>query len=195
MKGAAALAFLSLCLAAQAAIAEPAACSPQTVRDGTRILDQGEVMDATISATAIVLGAAGETGYIVSASPQWCKAGEFTVGDHHYVWWHNAAADAPEISGPFDRVTDADVDPNTAKNGVYSLADKLAPTLIQKNGPTISGRVFHIIIETDDSILIAGSYVGPPAPEEIAKFEPGKNFPVDADINKKTNQVKVFSPQ
>jgi len=191
-----ALAAALLIAAAAPALADGAApqCVIDPARPGKRITDQRQLIGFGITASRVALHETDKQGVLVYAEPQWCKEGEFSVEGQHFMLWHNMSMSEPNLSGPYDRITRADHEPDDGSTMIYALADRLAQTTRRDGDPPAPAIVYHIMLQLKDEIWIVGSYDQPPPPEEMARFALGRSVPINVRIDKKTKKTTLYAP-
>jgi hypothetical protein len=185
------------CGAACAADVQPQVCAKTSLpaRMGARIQNQLQLIGFTLTAVTVVMGEPDKSGALTIPAPQWCLDRDVTVAGRQYVLWHNSAADAPNASGPFDRITAPGNDPNTAVGAITSIADRLAPSTKQPGDPEPPVVVYHIVLETADKIEILASYDAPPSPDDLGHFATARALSINAVIDKKSRKVQMYAPQ
>lgn len=178
--------------AADPASPSAAACTKSPARNGQRIGDERVLIGFTISAVSVAEQRADKAGVLVYPPASWCTEGDIEIQGERYTLWHNMGADAPNASGPFDRLAPAGRDPQNGFGAVTLLADRNAPTTRRDGDPPAPPVVYHVIIESEDDVSILGSYDGPLSAGELAKFAPGRYVTINAHIDKKTHKVTLY---
>ena len=164
-------------------------------RTGTRIRDQGLLMGFTISSTMVALNEPDKKGILVYPPPQWCEEQTIDVDGKKHVLWHNIAADTPNASGAFDRLSIDGKKPEDSSGTITTIEDRLAPTMHRDGDPPAPSVVFDVVLETADEIEILGSYDGPPTIDELTHFAKTGYVDINARIDKKTKNTTIYAPQ
>lgn len=172
----------------------PVGCLIDPPREGKRITDERQLIGFGITASQVALHDSDKKGVLLYAEPQWCEQSEFAANGQHFVLWHNLSLGRQaNLSGPFDRLTRAGRDPNDS-GAIFSLADRLAPTMHKDGDPPTPAIVYHIMLDMKDEIWIVGSYDQPPSAEELARFGAGGAVPINVRIDKKTRNTTLYRP-
>lgn len=164
------------------------------VRTGERIRDQSQLIGFTITATMVARGESDKNGILIYPPPQWCEEQSIEVNGKQHVLWHNIAADAPNASGVFDRISISGKSPSDGLGSISVIADRLAPTMRKESDPPAPAVVYDVILETDDEIQFLGSYTAPLTVEELTQFVKSGYVGINATIDKKSNKTTIYAP-